>query len=337
LVVTVIGYHASHEQFGPSRLRDAVVRAEAAGFDAAMCSDHLAPWTPAQGESGFAWSWLGAALQATSLPMGVVTAPGQRYHPVVIGHAAAMLEAMFPGRFWMALGSGEALNEHVTGDPWPDKAARNARLETCASVIRRLLAGDEVDVRTPHVQVHRARLWSRPAAPPPVLAAALSPETAGWAASWAEGLITVHAPRERLQRIVHAFRERSGEARRLALQLHLAWAPTEDEAWRTARLNWAANALPSDVLADEQQPEAFAAKAEQVDDATLGQAVMVSGPGPRRRRHRQLRRAGLRPGLRPPRRHRHRPLHRRLRRSGALASRRLPGSPWNFGWVGLAG
>jgi coenzyme F420-dependent glucose-6-phosphate dehydrogenase len=275
LVVTVIGYHASHEQFGPDRLRDAVVRAEAAGFDAAMCSDHLAPWTPAQGESGFAWSWLGAALQATSLRMGVVTAPGQRYHPVIVGHAAATLATMFPGRFWMALGSGEALNEHITGTPWPDKAARNERLETCASVIRRLLAGEEVDVRTSLVQVHRARLWSLPAVTPPLLAAALSPETAAWSGAWADGLITVYAATDRLRAIVGAFREHGGEDLRLALQLHLAWAPTEAEAWRTARSNWAANALPSDVLADEERPDVFAALAEGVDDAALGQAVMV--------------------------------------------------------------
>jgi probable non-F420 flavinoid oxidoreductase len=273
--MTIIGFHASHEQFRPDTLRDAVVRAEAAGFDAAMCSDHLAPWTPAQGQSAFAWSWLGAALQATSLRIGVVTAPGQRYHPTIVAQAAATLETMFPGRFWMALGSGEALNEHVTGDPWPDKVERNARLETCASVIRRLFAGEEVDVDANHVRVHRARLWTRPGAPPPMLAAALSPETAGWAASWADGLITVSAPRERLQAIVGAFREGGGEGRRLALQLHLAWAPTEGEAWRTARLNWSANALPSGPLADEEQPEGFAAMAEQVDDAALGRAVVV--------------------------------------------------------------
>jgi probable non-F420 flavinoid oxidoreductase len=273
--VVVIGFHASHEQLGPGSLLDAVVRAESAGFDAAMCSDHLAPWTPAQGQSGFAWSWLGAALHATSLPIGVVTAPGQRYHPVIVGQAAATLETMFPGRFWMALGSGEALNEHVTGTPWPDKAARNERLLTCATVIRDLLRGEEVDRRTPLVDVHRARLWTRPAEPPPILAAALSPETAGWAASWADGLITVNAPTERLRAIVDAYRAGGGAGRRLVLQVHLAWAPTEAEAWGVARRNWAAPALPSDVLADEEQPEAFAARAEHVDDATLGRAVVV--------------------------------------------------------------
>ena len=117
--MTIVGFHASHEQVPPARLLHAVQRAEEAGFDAAMCSDHFAPWSVRQGESGFAWSWLGAALQATRLPFGVVTAPGQRYHPAIAAQAIATLEPMYPGRFWAALGSGEAINEHITGDAWP--------------------------------------------------------------------------------------------------------------------------------------------------------------------------------------------------------------------------
>src|SRR5687767_751298 len=150
-----LGYHASHEQLPPSTLLRAVVDAENAGFDGAMCSDHLAPWGVRQGESGFAWSWLGAALASTSFSIGVVTAPGQRYHPAVIAQAMATLAEMFPGRFWAALGSGEAMNEHVTGDPWPSKDERNARLDESQQVMRRLLAGDEV-THEGLVRVHRA-------------------------------------------------------------------------------------------------------------------------------------------------------------------------------------
>ena len=98
--MVVIGFHASHEQVAPEALLQAVRDAEAAGFDAAMCSDHLAPWSLAQGESGFAWSWIGAALALTRFPIGLVTAPGQRYHPVITAQAVATLGAMFPGRFW---------------------------------------------------------------------------------------------------------------------------------------------------------------------------------------------------------------------------------------------
>ena len=114
--MTVIGFHCSHEQIAPGTLLRDVQHAEQAGFTAAMSSDHLSPWSERQGESGFAWSFLGAALATTSLPFGVVTAPGQRYHPAITAQAIATLASMFPGRFWAALGSGEASNERVTGD-----------------------------------------------------------------------------------------------------------------------------------------------------------------------------------------------------------------------------
>ena len=121
--MVLIGFHASHEQVHPRVLLVDAVHAERAGFDAVMCSDHLAPWTQAQGHSGFTWTWLGAALQATDrIPMSAFHAPGQRYHPVISAQAMATVAAMFPGRLpWVALGSGEALNEHVTGEPWPGK------------------------------------------------------------------------------------------------------------------------------------------------------------------------------------------------------------------------
>ena len=135
-MATTIGYHASHEQHPPSRLLQDVARAEAAGFAAVSSSDHFTPWSERQGESGFAWSWLGAAMHATSLPFGVVNAPGQRYHPAIVAQAIATLLELFPGRLAVALGSGEASNEHITGARWPDKAARNERLLECVHVIR---------------------------------------------------------------------------------------------------------------------------------------------------------------------------------------------------------
>ena len=109
-----------------------------------MCSDHVSPWSERQGHSGFAWAWLGAAMQATTLPFGVVNAPGQRYHPVIVAQAIATLATMFEGRLWVALGSGEASNEHITGAPWPRKDLRNARLGECVTIIRALLRGEEV-------------------------------------------------------------------------------------------------------------------------------------------------------------------------------------------------
>src|SRR4029078_1549186 len=126
--MSVFGLHCSHEQIPPSALIAAVRRAEEAGFDAAMSSDLFSAWSERQGQSAFAWSWLGAALQATSLPFGVVNAAGQRHHPAIIAQSIGPLAAMYPGRFWAALGTGEASNEHITGERWPRKELRSARL-----------------------------------------------------------------------------------------------------------------------------------------------------------------------------------------------------------------
>ncbi len=196
--MTAIGFHASHEQVHPSRLLEAAQLAEQVGFTAAMCSDHFSPWSERQGHSAFAWSWLGAALQGTGLPFGVVNAPGQRYHPAIIAQAAATLTAMYPGRFWVALGTGEASNEHITGDGWPRKEVRNARLRECVDIMRALFAGEEVS-HDGLVTVDRARLWTRPEVAPPLIAAAVSPQTAEWAAGWADGLATVLQPIDTLR------------------------------------------------------------------------------------------------------------------------------------------
>lgn len=271
--MTFIGYHASHEQLPPSRLLDAVVAAEAAGFDGAMCSDHLAPWGLDQGESGFAWSWLGAALASTSFSLGVVTAPGQRYHPVIAAQAIGTLEEMFPGRFWAALGSGEAVNEHVTGDPWPPKSDRNARLEQSAEVIRELLAGREVS-RTGLIDVHRARVWSRPAQPPPLFGAAVTAETAGWLAGWADGLATVAQPKEVLAEVPAAYR-RAGGTGPCVLQVHVAWEASEDEALRVLREQWRHAVIPGSLW-DIEQPEDFDDIAGEPTAEQLRQGALIA-------------------------------------------------------------
>lgn len=273
-----VGYHASHEQYPPSELLRYVGLAGEAGFGAAMCSDHFQPWSERQGHSGYAWSWLGAALATTSLSFGTVTAPGQRYHPAVVAQGAATLAELFPGRFWLALGSGEAMNEAITGGEFPAKDRRNARLRESVDVIRALLAGETVTHRG-LVVVEEARLWSLPAQAPALFAAALSPETARWAATWADGLITVARPRETMQAIVDAFREGGGADKPMLLQAQHSWAPTDEEAVANAHDQWRTNVFESRVLAELRSPASFDAAASFVTpDAVDGPIRCAADP-----------------------------------------------------------
>lgn len=273
--MALLGYHASHEQLPPSSLLSHVRRAEDAGFDAAMCSDHFHPWSEQQGHSGFAWSWLGAALQATELPMGVVNAPGQRYHPAIVAQAAATLGELFGERFWLAVGSGQDLNEHITGDPWPRKQERNRRLLESVEIIRALWRGETV---THHgaVVVEDAHLFTRPANPPRLLGAAITPATAAWVAGWADGLITVARPLEELREVVAAFRGGGGEGRPMALQVQLSYGPTDEDSLRAAHEQWRTNIFDSSVLASLRTPADLEAAAAFVRPDDLRGPVLVS-------------------------------------------------------------
>lgn len=272
--MTVYGIHASHEQVPPAALLSAVVRAQEAGFTAAMCSDHFSPWSARQGQSGFAWSWLGAALQATTLPFGVVNAPGQRYHPAIIAQAMATLATMYPGRFWAALGTGEASNEHITGHRWLRKDLRVARLRECVDIIRALLAGEEVS-HDGLVRVDRARLWTLPRQAPALLGAAVGVQSARQCADWADGLITVNGPTEHLRQVVQAYREAGGRGR-LCLQVHLSWADNEDQAARLAHDQWRTNVFAPPVPWDLELPEHFDEVARHVTADQVARTVRVS-------------------------------------------------------------
>ncbi|MEU7803650.1 TIGR03885 family FMN-dependent LLM class oxidoreductase [Micromonospora arborensis] len=272
--MTLFGFHASHEQIGPRALLEAVKHAERAGFDAAMCSDHFSPWSARQGESGFAWSWLGAALQATGMPFGVVNAPGQRYHPAIIAQAIGTLGAMYPGRFWAALGTGEASNEHITGDPWPRKDVRAARLRECVDVIRALLAGEEVS-HDGLVRVDRARLWTRPEEPPALVGAAVSVATARWCAEWADGLITVNAPVAHLREMIDAYRDAGGRGP-LHLQVHVSWAPEQAQAEAIAYDQWRSNVFAPPVCWDLETAEHFDVVSADVPAQRVAEVVNVS-------------------------------------------------------------
>lgn len=273
-VMTAYGFHASHEQIAPSRLLADVQAAERAGFAMAMCSDHFFPWSERQGHSGFTLSWLGAALATTSFRIGSVNAPGQRYHPAVVAQATATLGEMFPGRYWVALGSGQAMNEHITGDPWPDKETRIRRLEESVDVIRRLHAGEEV-THDGLVRVDRARLYDRPARAVPLIAAAISPSTAARGARWADGLVTINQPHSTLQEVIDAYRSAGGRGH-LALQVHLSWAPTQVEAEAIAHDQWRSNVFDEPLSLDLPTPEHFDIASRDVTRETVAGAVRIS-------------------------------------------------------------
>lgn len=272
--MTRIGFHASHEQISPRQLLLDVQQAERVGYDMAMCSDHYKPWSERQGHSGYTWAWLGAALATTDLAFGCVCAPGQRYHPAVVAQKIGTLATMFPGRFWTALASGEAMNESITGERWPSKEERVARLEECVDVIRRLLAGEVVN-HTGLVTVDRAKVWDRPDEAPLLLVPAVSAASAARAAAWADGLITVNQDLETLREVIAAYRGAGGQGP-LALQLHLSWAPTVEEAERIAFDQWRSNVLGAPLAWDIATVEGFDAASEHITLDSVRQAVRIS-------------------------------------------------------------
>jgi G6PDH family F420-dependent oxidoreductase len=189
--MTEFGYKLCSEEHGPAELADLAAEAERVGFAFAMVSDHYHPWIDAQGESPFLWTTLGAAARATErLRFGTgVTCPTVRIHPAIVAQAAATVAALAPGRFFLGLGSGENLNEHVVGRGWPPADVRREMLEEAVGIIRALLGGGYVSHRGPHFRVDDARLFTLPDAPPPVYVAAGGPQAAELAGRLADGLV----------------------------------------------------------------------------------------------------------------------------------------------------
>lgn len=270
-----VSYHASHEQFDPAQLLDWVEMAQQAGFQGALSSDHFHPWNQDQGQSGFAWSWLGAAMARTRISFGVVNAPGQRYHPAIIAQASATLQQMFPARFWIALGSGQAINEHITGTYWPDKQHRNMRLKECADVIRALWNGERVNHKG-LVTVEDAKLYTLPHTPPLMIGAALTEETAGWLGGWADGMITISHPIEQMKKMMQAFRQGGGEGKPILVKMQLSYDTSEEDALEGAFREWKTNIFKSSMLAELRNPKQFQQAAEFLDPRVMKDHVKIS-------------------------------------------------------------
>ena len=265
-----IGYAAALEQFGPREVVDYCVAAEAAGFSGVMAADHFQPWVPQQGQAPFVWTVMAAIGERTMGTFGPgVTCAGYRMHPATVAQASATLETTYPGRHWLGLGSGEAHNEHVVGGYWPETPERIARMLESIEIIRKLFTGKDVKHDGRWFRLETARLWTLPATPPPIYVATAGPYTARKAGELCDGIITVGAPEEKIDGVFAKFDEGARAAGKdpaampRILQLHLAWAPTQDEALRDAMVEWPNGGMKFPKQ-DIRSPYDFAAMAKLV-------------------------------------------------------------------------
>jgi coenzyme F420-dependent glucose-6-phosphate dehydrogenase len=269
-----LGLMLPSEEHTPRALVDLAVRAEEAGFDYVSISDHFHPWIREQGHSPFVWAVLGGIASATdSIEVGTaVTCPTIRMHPAIIAQASATAAAMMPGRFFLGLGSGENLNEHVTGEPWPAPPSRLEMLEEAIGIIRELWTGEEVSHEGPYYTVNRATLFTLPPEPPPILVAAASPASVRVAAE-NDGLITTSTDRE----MIETFEGAGGKGKPRIAQVGFCWDTDPEAAVEIAHRQWPIAALPWSVKTDLSTPEGFEAIAEIVRPGDVAKA-MHCGP-----------------------------------------------------------
>ena len=268
--MTEFGYWLSSEEHRPLDLVGNAARAEEAGFSFAMISDHFHPWIDAQGQSPFVWSVLGGIAQATeriALATGV-TCPMIRTHPAIVAQAAATVGAMLPGRFTLGVGTGENLNEHVTGAPWPAPDERIEMLEEAIEVLRLLWEGGE------HYTVDHARLYTLPEDPIPIVVAASKPLAAELAGRVGDGLVTTEPNEETVQQ----YRSAGGDGPRYG-QVRLCWAATEEDAEQTVFRLWRHSGLGGTVNQELPRPSDFDAVAESVTVEMATEGVPC-GPDP---------------------------------------------------------
>ena len=285
-----IGYAAMLEQFHPTELLGFCAAAEKAGFRGVMAADHVQPWVPQQGQAAFVWSFMTAALERTAGDVGPgVTCPGFRQHPAIVAQASATLQAMYPGRFWLGIGSGEALNEHVVGGYWPEVPERIGRMFEAIEVIRKLFSGKDVKHKGEHYRMETMRLWTMPETPPPIYVATAGPITAEKTGRLADGIITVGAPEETLEGVFARFEKGAREAGKnpatmpRILQLHLSWAETDEQALHNAIVEWPNGGMKFPKQ-DIRSPYDFAQLAKMVGPEDFeGRMLISSDPEAHRR------------------------------------------------------
>ncbi|HEY2535965.1 MAG TPA: LLM class F420-dependent oxidoreductase [Solirubrobacteraceae bacterium] len=271
-----IGYFLSSEEFDPRELIRQARMAEDAGFQGLWISDHFHPWNDEQGHSAFVWATIGALAQATSTMKvtTAVTCPTVRIHPAVIAQAAATCAVLLEGRFALGLGSGEALNEHILGDHWPQADERQEMLEEAVQVIRTLWQGGMQSHRGRHYRVENARIYDLPEQTPPILISGFGPKATQLAAKIGDGYCTVEPDEQEVRR----FRDAAGPDNRLiAGGMKACWAPDEAQARATAYRLWPNEQLPGELAQILPTPAHFEQASTLVSEDMVAEA-MPCGP-----------------------------------------------------------
>jgi G6PDH family F420-dependent oxidoreductase len=274
--MTVYGYFLSSEEFAPRDLLAQARMAEDAGFEALAISDHFHPWNDAQGQSSFVWSMIGALSQVTSLPITtLVTCPTVRMHPGINAQAAATAAVLAGGRFRFGLGSGEALNEHIFGDPWPPAEKRLDMLEEAVEVIRKLFTGDRVTHHGIHYTVDNARLYTVPERPAPLYISGFGPRAAALAGRIGDGFVTMQPDAS----LVEEFRKGGGSGKPVIGGFKVCWDTDRQRAVKTVHRLWPNDLLPGELAQILPTPEHFEQASTLVPEDMIADAV-VCGDAP---------------------------------------------------------
>jgi G6PDH family F420-dependent oxidoreductase len=271
--MTRFGYFLSCEDFPPAELVEQARMAEAAGFEALWISDHFHPWIAAQGHAPCVWSVIGALSQATRLPVTTaVTCPTVRMHPAVVAHAAATAAAQLEGRFVLGVGSGEALNEHVVAQRWPQADVRLEMLEEAVGLIRALFTGDEVSWHGRHYQAENARLYTRPDGDIPIYVSGFGPKAVSLAARIADGYVSATPDAELLAQ----YRNEGGRGPAQG-GVRVCWGREKEAAVRLAHRLWPIAGLPGELNQVLPSPAHFEQAATLVTPDAIASS-MACGP-----------------------------------------------------------
>lgn len=272
-----LGYFLSSEEHRPGQLIRHAQLAEQSGFEFAVISDHFHPWVSEQGQSAFVWSVLGGIAQATEqIRIGTaVTCPIMRIHPVLVAQAAATVADMMPGRFFLGLGTGEYLNEHILGDVWPRYNTRKEMLVEAIYIMRELWKGEDYSYDGTHFTVREARIYTLPDELPPIYVAASGDESAEMAGELADGLISTSSGDE----IVKAFTKNGGSNKPRYGSVKVCWAKTQAEAKKTLEKEWPVSALSGRLHVDLATPKHFEDTVEAMGKVEIPEDSVI-GPRP---------------------------------------------------------